>query len=416
MKAVGLIVEYNPFHNGHLYHLNKSKELSGADSAICIMSGNFIQRGEPAVINKWARAKMALMAGADIVIELPVVYAMSSAEYFADASVKILDSLGVVESICFGSESGDIDGLDMIADVLIREPGEYKNYLKQALDGGISYPAARQTAVGKFMSGINGNVEEILSHSNNILGIEYIKALKRIKSSIRPLTVKRVANSYNQEDLTGGISSATAIRKSILKNDNSYLEVLGTVLPESSMKIIEEEFSSGRGPVFPESFENIMLAELRNMPLNRLRQLPYVGEGLENRIKRAAENSGSMEELIDNICTRRYTRTRIQRCIFSVITGLTASDFKEFNLKGGPQYARVLGFSSKGRELLSTIRRTSRIPLIVKPADYKNSCNPLVSRMLQIEARSTDIYVLGYGNREFRKAGQEYTQNIMRVL
>ncbi|MCX7923390.1 MAG: nucleotidyltransferase [Clostridia bacterium] len=419
MKVLGLIVEYNPFHNGHLYHLEQSKKLSGADYTVCVMSGNLIQRGEPAIVNKWARTKMALLSGADLVIELPVVYAMSSAEFFAYGAVKILDSLGVINSICFGSENGRIDELDMIAGVLYKEPDEYRSLLKNALDSGVSYPAARESALRKYLgntASFVSDIDKIISSSNNILGIEYLKALKKLESKIEPLTIGRVNNSYNTEQLTGHISSATSIRKYILDNsDYTDAETLKNTLPQTSFSVLEEEFESGRGPVFAYRFQDIILAVLRQITTEQIKVLPYVSEGLENRIKHAAAGTGSLSELLERIVTKRYTRTRIQRTLFSTLTGLTTPEFETFNKYGGPQYIRILGFNKNGRKLLSHINKNATLPVIVKTADFKTSCNPLLKRMLEIEAISTDLYVLGYQNSHFKKAGQEFTQNIIRI-
>lgn len=430
MGVIGIVVEYNPFHNGHKYHIEQSRKLCGTNSVVCVMSGNFIQRGEPAIIDKWARTEMALMSGADLVIELPVVYAMSSAEFFAFGAVKILESLGVVDCICFGSEAGSIDELDMIADILNIEPGYYKSCLKDHLANGLSFPAARENALIGYLkaSGHESiNLSEIIKSSNNILGIEYIKALKKLGSKIKPLTIKRIANAYNSEKLEGIISSATAIRKHIFSNEelknpyntntltasdiSGFTDSLAKVLPVHSFDIMQREFMSGRCPVFSCDFENTILSTLRHMSIEEISRLPYIAEGLENRVKSAADKTGSLDELINNISTRRYTRTRIQRCLFSILTGLKNDEFLEFNKYGGPQYIRILGFNSIGRGLLSKINNRASLPVIVKTADFKASCNPLLSRMLQIESASTDQYVLAYDNSEYKKSGQEFTRN-----
>lgn len=417
MKVLGLITEYNPFHNGHAYHLQKSREISGADYVICVMSGNFIQRGEPAIVNKWARAEMALLSGIDLVIELPVVYAMASAEYFAYGAVKILNDLQIVDAVCFGSENGRLDELQLIAEILLEEAPLYKDLLKHHLDNGISYPAARQCAIVGYCNKTYkqmDNIEKIMGRSNNILGIEYLKALKKLKSNIQPLTIARVSNAYNAEQLTGSVSSATSIRKHISSlNTFSCDATIKNSLPKTSCSILEREFKCGRGPVFSHHFQDIILAFLRKMTNQQLKSLPYISEGLQNRIKEASSISGTLDELIENICTRRYTRTRIQRILFNVLTGITASELNRFNTYGGPQYARVLGFNQKGRYLLSRINRSAVIPIVVKTANFKNSCNPLFKRMLEIESLATDIYVLGYRNPEHKKAGQDFTQNIV---
>lgn len=418
MKVMGLIVEYNPFHNGHLYHLEESKKICGADYTVCVMSGNFIQRGEPAVVNKWARANMALSSGADLIIELPFPYAMSSAEFFASGSVKILNDIGIVDFLCFGSEHGNIDELDFIARILIDEPHAYKSFLKQELDRGISYPAARDTAIKEYIKHSNTarqvHAESLLSSSNNILGIEYLKALKRFNSKIIPFTIKRVNNEYGTKQITGNISSATSIRSFISTNSSQALkDVLQKVLPEASLNILLEEMAEGRGPVFAEDFYTIIASQLRRMKPGQIKGYPYVSEGLENRIKASAGSSGTYDELVEGICTKRYTRTRIQRILMSILTGMTLEQADMFNRYNGPQYARVLGFNKKGQQLLSLIKQKSVIPLVMKTADFVKSCNPLLKSMLELEAMSTDIYVLGYKNPAYKKAGQEYTQNVV---
>jgi predicted nucleotidyltransferase len=419
MKVLGIIAEYNPFHNGHLYHLEESKKLSSADYTVCVMSGNFIQRGEPAILDKWARTEMALLSGVDLVIELPVVYAMSSAEFFAYGAVKILDSLGVVDSICFGSETGSIYMLNKIADVLYNEPEDYKLKLKLYLAKGLSYPSAREAALKQYFSNITPiyeHISHLMNASNSILGIEYLKAIKRIKSSIVPLTIKRIKNEYNSQEITGNISSATAIRKHVFhcSQQRSCLN-LSQVLPASSLAVLQREFECGRGPVFSKKFEDIIIYSLRKMSTEQIRNLPYVSEGLENRIKDAARSSGSLEDIIEKVITKRYTRTRIQRSIFSILTGLTADEFNLFNKYGGPQYIRVLGFNPKGRELLSVANKRASLPIIVKTANFKNSCNPLVRRMIEIESFSTGTYVLGFNSPMLRKSGQEFTRNIVKL-
>jgi len=415
-KILGLIVEYNPFHNGHLYHLNKAKELAQADYTICVMSGNFIQRGEPAIVNKWARTKMALHNGVDVVIELPFVYAMASAEYFAFGAVKILDSLGIVDCICFGSENGRIEELSAIANVLSSEPDKFKNTLKNELAKGISYPSARECALLEYFDeniSSHSVTKETIASSNNILGIEYIKALNKIDSNITPLTIDRINNNYNSETMTGGISSATAVRKFILENGFSISDGFIDSMPKKNLEILSEEFSHGRGPVFAKDYGNIILGLLRRMTPVQLKEVLYVSEGLENRIIKSVENSGSFEELIQGICTKRFTRTRIQRILFNSLIGISNLDFEIFNKYGGPQYAKLLGFNKRSRHLLSRLKSTSLIPIITKRADFKSSCNQLIRRMLQIEDLATNMYVLGYTNSQFRKCGQDYTENVI---
>ncbi|QNU68569.1 nucleotidyltransferase [Ruminiclostridium herbifermentans] len=422
MSVLGIVTEYNPFHNGHKYHIEKSKEITGCDTVVCVMSGNFIQRGEPALINKFARAEIALQSGVDLVIELPLPYAMSSAEAFGFGAVKILDSIGVVDCISFGSEHGNIDSLISIADILVKEPDEYKAELKRQLSLGLSFPVCRQKGIEYYIkhhlvSEHTVNLSSLLETSNNILGIEYLKALNRLKSAIKPYTIERVANQYNSPVITGDISSATAIRNSIFNIYDEQEQQLcpNTVqaIPDITKTIIEREFKEGRGPININSFEDILLAFLRYVSIEKLGKITGISEGLEYRIKKAADSSGSIDSLLSNICTKRYTRTRLQRILFSLLAGVTKDDMDLFQQDGGPQYARILGFNKRGREILTKIKKNSILPIVTKPVDYKNSCNRLLKRMLEIEAQSTDLYVLGYKNPAFRKSGQEYTQNIV---
>ncbi|MFA6309614.1 MAG: nucleotidyltransferase [Clostridia bacterium] len=419
MKVLGLITEYNPFHNGHLYHLEESKRITGADYTVCVMSGNFVQRGEPAIINKWARARAALINGADLVIELPFVFAASSAESFAYASVMLLDSLGIVDTICFGSESGNLESLKEIAEILVREPEVYKSLLKKFMACGLNFPQARELALNEYLKSIAYDVtdfKEIIGNSNNILAIEYLKALVKLNSSITPRTLKRISNAYSDSDLSGIISSATAIRNEIFSSANALNSMaLKQSVPPDSLSVLKDEFKNGRGPVSLESFDNIILSALRRMSYAEIKEVPNVTEGLENRIMKAAETSGTLNNLIDSVCTKRYTKTRIQRILINVLGGVTKNDHKIFLKSNGPKYIRILGFTNKGQDLLNAMKKSAKLPVIMKTSDYVKSDNPHIKRMLQIEAFSTDQYVLGYQNPEFRTSGQEFTQKIVKI-
>ena len=235
--VLGIIAEYNPFHNGHLYHLIQSKKLSGSDYTIAIMGGNFTQRGDVSLVDKWSKAEMALLGGIDLVIELPTLYAVSSAENFADGAIKILDSLKIVDTVSFGSETKDINTLDRIADVLYNEPREYKTLLSHELSKGLSFPKARENALLMYLNDVR-RFANILSSPNNILGIEYLKALRKYKSHIRPICIPRVGAGHN--DLTSSanknIASATAIRNLAISNKYDSLE-FRSLIPISSYSI-----------------------------------------------------------------------------------------------------------------------------------------------------------------------------------
>jgi predicted nucleotidyltransferase len=414
MKTLGMVTEYNPFHNGHLYHLRQSLEKSGCDSSVCVMSGNFTQRGEPAIVNKWTRAQMALEAGVDLVIELPLPFALSGAEHFAMGSVKLLESLGIVDAICFGSECGDIETLNAAAEILASEPESFRKHLKAALDSGISFPAARQAAMKSYLSENPHNMPgaaECLSYPNNILAVEYLKALKRISGRMRPLTIKRTGAGHNDPAICGAVSGAAAIRNAILSK-NLDLSALGDVMPATSLSLLKRDFDLGKGPVSGEKFGKIILSLLRSMDPEELANYPDMSEGLENRILEASSQSGTLEELVENIGTKRYTRTRIQRILMSVLIGMTADAVRGFDDNGGPQYLRILGFSEKGRALLALAKEKAALPIIVKPSNFKDSDDPDIRRMLALESHSTDIYVMGYESSGYRLGGQEYTSNL----
>lgn len=412
MKVLGIVAEYNPFHNGHLYHLEESKKLSGCDAVICVMSGNFVQRGEPAIINKWARTKIALNCGIDLAIELPFVYSAQSAEYFASGAVNLLDSLAIVDYISFGSELGRLDELRQVTELLLHEPVEYTEKLKFHLGKGLSFPSARERAVSDILTGSAGSVRlaSALSKSNNILGIEYLKALKKINSGIKPITIGRIKADYNSEEITGTIASATAIRKNI--SGNCIAEPAAAALPPFSLRIMEEEFNSGRGPVYMKNLEGALLYQLRRTGKNQLAEYPDISEGLENRIKEHADGPVTLELLIDGIKTKRYTRTRIQRILTNLLIGLKSEELESFR-NCGPQYIRVLGFSEKGMSLLNDIKKKASLPIITKPSDYRKDSNEMLVKMLEVETRATDIYTLCYSNPDFRTAGQDYTTRLV---
>ena len=413
MKVLGIVAEYNPFHNGHLYHLRTSKALIGADCVVAVMSGNFTQRGEPAVFDKWARTQMALLCGVDLVIELPAPYAMGSAEYFAYGAVKLLDSLGAVSVLSFGSESGQLESLKQIASIILEEPQYYKAALKEYLCVGNSFPAARQKALSAYLKARQekDSLSDALNSPNNILAVEYLKALMRLDSKITPQTISRIGNDYRSAELTGEISSATSIRELLATTDwNTAKELLTPSMPLSCLDIIEHEMELGRGPVFPSDFASTILSKLRSMSVDEISALPYMEEGLENRIRVAAEKAGTYDELLDQICTRRYPITRIQRILFSLLIGLTNDSFEAFNGAGGPAYIRILGFNNTGRSLLSAIKGETKLPVITKTADFKNSALANVPEMLSLEARATDQYVLACKSPSMRISGSEFTR------
>ena len=282
--VVGIIAEYNPFHNGHLYHLLKSKEKAKADTVVAIIGGNFTQRGETSIVDKWTKAEMAMANGADLVIELPVLYNISSAENFADGAIKILNSLKAVDCISFGSETDNITNLNIIANLLYEEPNEYKEILEEELKKGLSFPKAREEAIIKYLD--DKSFKAILSEPNNILAIEYMKALKKYKSEITPICIRRKDVGHFATDYMGEIASATYIRNKISRGKIDDIKKLVT---PPSYTILSEEIQMGHFVKDISQFENIMMYNLRNMSIEEIANLPDVSEGLENLIKKAAK-------------------------------------------------------------------------------------------------------------------------------
>ena len=436
MKILGIIVEYNPFHNGHLYHISKAKEITKADYIIAVMSGHFLQRGEPAIINKWARSKMALNAGVDLVIEIPFVFSTQDANGFAFGAVKLLDSLQIVDYLCFGCETNDLNTLYPISNFLNNEPPRFKEMIKHNCKDGYEFPRARAQTLCEYhrILGIDGlkkvspaELNKLLKQPNNILALEYIKHLLNLNSTIKPIAIQRIGASYHQKNIEGKISSATSIRNEILNNFTASKANIFTIndkikstIPSSGFHVLEKELREGRGPVTLGSYQQSIFALLRRMSLEDISHIHGVTEGLENRIKKASLRSCYIEQLINSIKTRRYTRTKIQRIILHMMLNLSKEDIKIFN-KCGPLYARILGFSKKGKTLLRTIKKTSSLPLISKLSNYLRQTistegddiqNNLI-KMLDYDILSTDMFVLGYKNIENRIARLDFTHKIV---
>ena len=380
MKAVGLVTEYNPFHNGHLYHLNKAMELTGADISVAVMSGDFVQRGELAVLDKYTRASMALNSGVNLVVELPVNYAVSSAESFAAGALKVLDYIKA-DSIAFGSESGNIERLSKLAHILCdNEDTLYKEISKYTANG-ISYAAARQKVVEKLT---DKDTAAMLTSSNNILAVEYLKAIIKNNYAIKPYTVQRQGDSYNDTDIRSEYASATALREN-LKADN-----ISKYIPVKAGLIL----SSNANYIYPDDITEVLFTRLldilfasnydKNVFIENVMQYPDVSKEIAGRLYKSAmdmitrtvpqgaesKDNGafSFGSLCEHIKTKEVPLSRIKRALVRITLGL---DKKHMEKYANEPYIRVLGFDKKGQEYLSYIRKTVEVPLITKTADYK---------------------------------------------
>ena len=406
-EVLRIIAEYNPFHNGHLYHIQKSKEQTGAKFVVCVMSGNFVQRGNTSIVDKWTKAKLAIENGVDLVLELPTIYSVSSAESFAQGAVKILENLGIVDTISFGTETNDFAALNNIATILTEEPKEFVNMLKEDLKQGLSFPKARENALIKYLND-DVRYKDILNSPNNILGVEYLKSLKQIKSKIAPVAIKREKVYYNDNFIVDDFASATAIRKLVANKDFSGLI---KVVPRSCYETVLKEFEAGNVVLDLQKFEKEIFYTLRRMSVSEIAELPDVSEGLENTIKNAANFCNNIKDFIDIVKTKRYTQTRIQRILVFALLGITKKDVQ--TAKKVIPYARVLGFNEKGKLLLSGISQNNPKMQVVTSVKrfLDNNTNKAYKRMMEIDIFSTDVYTLGYRNDSM--ANLDYTKNMI---
>lgn len=407
MKVLGIVGEYNPFHNGHLLHLVKSKEIVHPDFVIAVMSGNFMQRGTPSIIDKWKRAELAVSQGIDMVVELPTVYAISSAEDFADGSIKVLKEIGIINFLSFGSECGDINKLETLADLLLNEPHDFKQLFTTELSTGISYPKALYNTTKKYFP--NGEeFASILESPNNTLGIEYIKAMKKNNLKATVLTIGRNSEYYTEnKEIINGIASGSTIRTLIEENQKFH-----TAVPFETFETIMECKKQGNIVYGINNFSNIILYKARTMPMQNLAKIQGVTEGLENRIKKAAIESTNFDEFIQNIKTKRYTESKITRILTAMLLDITKDDV--ILAKKTKPYIRVLACNQNGKMLISEIAKQNKhADIIISPANYlKNSKDKNKKLLLEKDILATDIYTLGYKHNS--PGGLDFTTNIMR--
>ena len=405
-RVLGVIAEYNPFHNGHLYHIAKSKQETGAEYVIAVISGNFVQRGNTSLINKWQKAKMALLNGVDLVIELPTIYSISSAENFAEGAIKIFNSLGIVDTISFGMETNDISTLNNIANVLYNEPKEYITLLSHELKKGNSFPKARENALLMYLNDIK-RYANVLSGANNILGIEYLKAMRKTKSTITPIGIKREKVLYNDNYIVDEFASATAIRKMLI---TKQLNDISKVMPKNSYLLLGEELKNGHYCVDLSRFEKEIIYNLRKMKVEDIAKLPDVSEGLENSIKNAVDSCNTLEELINIVKTKRFTQTRIQRILLYALLDINKKQM-ETSKKITP-YVRILGFNNNGKELISEMMNFNpKLNIVTSVKKYMDTvANKNLKEMLEKDILATNIYTLGYYSDSY--ANLDYTNKI----
>jgi predicted nucleotidyltransferase len=365
MKAVGLIVEYNPFHNGHAHHLHAAKELSNADIVIAVMSGNFLQRGEPALVSKWYRTNMALQAGVDLVFELPYIFATQKAETFANGAVSILDAAGC-DFLCYGSENGDIEDFYKTLEFMAERNETYQEKIKKHIKTGVSYPRAQALSFEELKDN-DGLVD--LSKPNNILGYHYLKAINSQKSTMTPLTVKRKNANYHDEHFASErIASATSIRKALFSSDKQEVTI-DQFIPSETNALLNDYYQKfGTFHQWGNYYPYLQFLLLQAKP-DELREIYEVEEGIENRLIKAAVESNSFQEFMEKVKTKRYTWTRLQRICLHILTNTKKTDMKSIDRAS---YLRLLGMNKNGKEYLNKMKSQLGLPLISKLSSYKS--------------------------------------------
>ena len=378
MNITGIVAEYNPYHNGHPYLTAKCRE-AGATHVVAVMSGNFVQRGSVAIMDKRARAKAALSDGVDLVLELPVPWAVSTAELFARGGLSVLAGLGCVDSLAFGCETADGELLQKAAEAVCDI--KVHDLIKDELEGGITYAAARENAVRKLYG---DEIADVISKPNNILAVEYLKAMKSVGTSFNVMPIKRNGAEHDSLKENGEFSSASALRIMLERGDERAFEFM----PESSVSEFKRLEKVGRAPVAIDDSERAILSRLRMLSAEDIKEAPDVSEGLENRIYNAIQSATSLEELYSIVKTKRYTHSRIRRIITALYLGIAPQDA----LHKVP-YIRVLGFNEQGREILKLAKDKASLPIIMK-SSQSYELPEYGKHIFDLECKATNLYNL----------------------
>lgn len=411
MKVNGIVAEYNPFHNGHAYQMQHAKEATGADYTIIVMSGNFMQRGAPALLDKFTRAKMALNNGADLVLELPTCYAASSAEFFAKGSVGLLDKLGVVTNLCFGSECGNIDTLSRIAEIFYTEPEPYAESLRCNLKKGMSFPIARTWALLQYAPSLSDD-KDVLSSPNNILGIEYLKALMSRESRITPFTTTRVGADYHDKRLGTNQCSAIAIRQSVAAgHDLSYLV---SQMPLNAYELLCISLVQQK-PLFADDLSSALQYKLLTEYSSGYDQYQDISSDLSDRIRNLLPSFTGYTSFCDLLKSKDMTYTRISRCLLHILLNMTKEEFESCKALDYIPYARVLGFRRDAAPLLTEIKKNSSIPLVTSLADARQSLSDEALRMLDQDILRNQIYLGNLALKNQKEMVSEYRTPIVIV-
>ena len=392
MSTAGIVAEYNPFHKGRAYHLARTREI-GASAVVCVMSSWFVQRGETALMHPNARAHMALMNGADLVVSLPVPWACAAAQTFARGAGGLLDAMGCVDTLRFGSECADIAHLRAASRAV--EDYTERESMRANLLSGVSFASARQRAVEE----LDPRVASVLSSPNDTLAVEYIRAIDTLNSELAPFAVRREGAGHASGEAVNSFASASRIRTRVRAGED-----FDDLMPENAAEILKAEIEAGRAPADINVLEKAVLACLRISPPEKIAAVPDISEGLENRIYSASRSASSLDELYSLAKTKRYSHARIRRAVAALLLGIAASD-----CEGIPPYIRVLGFTAIGREKLRAMRSSAKLPIVMRAADIKK-LGERAKRISSIEERAADLFSLALPS--IMPCGAEYTDEI----
>lgn len=406
MKVTGIIAEYNPFHNGHKYHMEQARAITEADYVIAVMSGDFVQRGAPAIYNKYLRTRTALLSGADLVLEMPVFGSVSSAEDFALCGVSMLAHTGIVTHLCFGSETGNTERLKQAAALYDTETEDISEKVRKGLKAGLTWPRARELAFADAASGTGTDAVSVLSSSpNDILGCEYIRAISRLKAPMEPVTIKRTDPGYHSKERDGAFASATAARKAILEGDFSFLE---KTLPEAFFSCLTEENCP---PVCPDDFSMLMGDRILSSSLNDLQKVSGMPDDLAAKIYKNRNTFYRTGDLIRASKDRQYTYARVSRCLLNLMLGISKEETAVFKSMDSAPWLRILGFRADAGPLLSALKKNASAPVLTKTAHASRILGDDALNLFEKHVLSADRYRMTAELKTGRSTKNEYTRS-----
>ena len=411
MKVVGIVAEYNPFHNGHQYQLNKVKEETGADYIIIAMSGNYLQRGVPALCDKFIRTEMALKCGADLVLEIPTIWATASAEYYAHAGVSLLAATGVVTHIAFGAETDDLDSLLEVSSILKNEPDVYRAVLANSIRSGNSFPVARKNALITSLPNFSEEkLDELLNTPNNILALEYLKAMP---DSIQPMLIKREGAGYHDTEMNTDLPSASAIRRSIFDTDADLnFEELEKAMPQESYALLKKAYEYNQ-LITTNDFSDSLGYRLLSQNHTSFATYADCTQDFSNKIKNHLKDFVFFEDFVDALKTKDMTYTRISRCLLHILLDIKQSDYTIGRAIGYASYLRILGFRRASSTLLSKMKRSTDTPIISKVADAEILLDYETNKFFDKDIFASNLYYQHVARKSGAKPKNEFTSQIV---